>query len=176
LIMSLLVAGLLAAGSGFAQTKTYGNEDRDWGIAPPADYRKAEYHAPTPKEVPGAKVVLTEELKAMLDKDQKPYVIDVLGGGLHQTVRGSFWLAGAGAGDMSADEQKRFASVMSKFAGGDKARPIVFFCSDSQCWLSYNAVVRAVKAGYTNIMWYRGGIQSWLDAALPTTFSDPFAW
>jgi PQQ-dependent catabolism-associated CXXCW motif protein len=177
LAAALALAGMLAGqGHALAQGKMYANEDKDWNVSPPATYRRADYHSPTPRELPGGKVVMTEDLKAVLAKDGAPYIIDVLGGGIHTTVRGAFWLGGAGAGDMSADEEKRFASALAKFAAGDKGKALVFFCSDAECWLSYNAAMRAVKAGYTNILWYRGGIQSWMDAGFPTTFSDPFAW
>jgi PQQ-dependent catabolism-associated CXXCW motif protein len=45
--------------------------------------------------------------------------------------------------------------------------PLVFFCVNSQCWLSYNASLRAAALGYTNVYWYRGGIESWRAAGLP---------
>ena len=83
---------------------------------------------------------------------------------------------GAGAGDLSPDESRRFVSAMAKFAAGDKGRPIVFFCADAECWLSYNAALRAIAAGYTNIMWFRGGIAAWLHAGFRMSQADPFAW
>ena len=34
--------------------------------------------------------------------------------------------------------------------------------------MSYNAALRAINAGYTNVKWYRGGIEAWKAAGLPT--------
>jgi len=169
-VLAVQGAAQAADASGFA------DEERDWKLAPTREYRKADYHAPTPREVPGARTVRTAELRKMMEASTKPWLIDVLGGGLHPTLAGAFWLIGSGAGDFDAAEQKRFVAALGKFAAGDKNAPFVFFCSSVQCWLSYNAALRAVNAGYTNVMWYRGGIDSWRAAGFPTRTSDPFAW
>ncbi|KPK18133.1 MAG: hypothetical protein AMJ67_11435 [Betaproteobacteria bacterium SG8_41] len=166
----------LAPATVFAQHRSYGGEDRDWNVAPTTELRTGEYHAPTPRTIPGGRVVVTIELEAMRAGKPQPYLIDVLGGNAHRTIAGAFWLRGAGAGDMNARETRRFLDVMGKFAAGDRSRAIVFFCADSRCWLSYNAALRAIAAGYTNIMWYRGGLAAWNHAALPMMQSEPFAW
>jgi PQQ-dependent catabolism-associated CXXCW motif protein len=177
---AIALAGLLHAGQvpgqAVAQPAYYGEEDRDYGVPPATQLRTARYHSPTPLRIPGGRVVTTLELKAMLEREPRPFVIDVLGGGVHRTVAGAFWMPGAGAGDMGADEEKRFAGAMAKFAGGDKGRPMVFLCVDTECWLSYNASLRAIGLGYTNVMWYRGGIAAWRHAGLPTAETEPFAW
>ena len=173
-----VTAGALLAAQAMAQAKTgvYAEEERDWKVPPTRQFRTAGYHSRTPLQIPGGKVVTTGELSALIGQDPRPYVIDVLGGGIHTTIAGAFWMMGAGAGDMSRDEQARFAKAIAAFAGGDKARPMVFFCVDSECWLSYNAALRAIGLGYTNVMWYRGGIASWRVGGNPTTQSDPFFW
>jgi PQQ-dependent catabolism-associated CXXCW motif protein len=177
-IFAIVTAAVIALSPALAvaQEKSYGGEDRDWNVAPTAELRTADYHAPTPRTIPGGRVVRTTELEAMREVRPQPYLIDVLGGDAHRTIAGAFWLAGAGAGDMNADEARRFLDAVAKFAGGDRNRPIVFFCADSQCWLSYNAALRAIAAGYTNIMWFRGGLAAWFHAGLPMTQSEPFAW
>jgi rhodanese-related sulfurtransferase len=154
----------------------YAEEDRDWGVPPRSQLRTVQYHAPTPLQVPGGRTVQTVELHEMLAREPRPYLIDVLGGGTHRTIAGAFWMPGAGAGDMDADEEKRFLKALGAFAGGDKNRAIVFFCVDPQCWLSYNAALRAIAAGYTNIMWYRGGVAAWRQAGQLMTMSEPFNW
>ena len=175
----LVVAGISmvsSPASALAQEKSYGGEDRDWNVAPTDALRTSAYHAPTPRAIPGGRMVRTTGLEAMRKARRRPYLIDVLGGESHRTIAGAFWLAGAGAGDLNADEARRFRDAMAKFAAGDRNQPIVFFCADSQCWLSYNAALRAIAAGYTNIMWYRGGLAAWGHAGLPMTESEPFAW
>lgn len=66
--------------------------------------------------------------------------------------------------------------AVAKFAAGDKSRPIVFVGADRECWLSYNAALRAIAAGYTGIRWYRGGIAAWVHAGFPMSPAEPFAW
>lgn len=173
IILSLVSAQAWAQG---AKPGVFGDEDRDWGVAPTAQLRTRDFHGPTPLQIPGGKVVTTGELKAMRDQQPAPFLIDVLGGGLHRTIAGAFWMIGAGAGDLNPEEQKRFAAAMAGFTGGDKSRPIVFFCVDAQCWLSYNAALRAIGLGYTGVLWYRGGIASWRQGGNPMAQSDPFSW
>jgi PQQ-dependent catabolism-associated CXXCW motif protein len=178
-LVAMAVGAALHAGHAPAQPArpaAYGEEDRDWGVPPTAQFRTTRYHSPTPLGIPGGKIVTTLELKALLERGPRPFVIDVLGGRAHLTVAGAFWMTGAGAGDMSRDEEKRFSEAVAKFAGGDKARPLVFLCVDAECWLSYNAALRAIGLGYTGVMWYRGGIAAWRHAELQTAQSDPFAW
>jgi len=180
-VRALIVAGLmLGVAPAWAQEPprpgVYGDEDKDWGVPPRSQLRAVDYHAPTPREIPGGRVVRTVELYDMLQKEPRPFLIDVLGGGIHTTIAGAFWMIGAGAGDFSREEEKRFLAALAGFAGGDRNRPLVFFCVDTECWLSYNAALRAIAAGYTNVMWYRGGIAAWRQAGLRMTMSDPFFW
>ena len=35
---------------------------------------------------------------------------------------------------------------------------------------------RLETAGYTNVMWYRGGVAAWRQADQLMTMSDPFSW
>ena len=55
----------------------------------------------------------------------------------------------------------------------DKTSPIVFYCLSWECWLSYNAAMRAVALGYKNVFWYRGGYYSWFAAGLPLELVEP---
>lgn len=48
----------------------------------------------------------------------------------------------------------------------DKATALVFACNGAECWKSYKASHAAVKAGYTNVHWFRGGIPEWRAAKL----------
>jgi PQQ-dependent catabolism-associated CXXCW motif protein len=175
----LALAGMLCplqAGAQGAKPGIYAEEDRDWGVPPTKALRTVGYHGPTPRQIPGGKVITTGELQKLMEQVPRPYVIDVLGGGVHRTIAGAFWMLGSGPGDMSKDEEERFAKAIAAFAGGDKGRGMVFFCVDNECWLSYNAALRAITLGYTNVMWYRGGIAAWREAGNLMAQSDPFFW
>src|SRR6478736_1577968 len=97
LAASLMLSSALCPVGVFAQGKPgiYGDEDRDWGVPPATQLRMVGYHEPTPTRIPGGKVVTTVELKALMEQPSKPYVIDVLGGGIHRTIAGAFWMIGA---------------------------------------------------------------------------------
>jgi PQQ-dependent catabolism-associated CXXCW motif protein len=170
----LVLACALSAPAGAAEV--FADEDRSWGIEPPPGYRAKDYHANTPDSVPGASVIRTGELKAKLEQQPRPFLIDVLSGPVHRSLPGALWLHNGGLGDFDAAEEKRFLDVLTLVSGADKARELVFFCSGPRCWLSYNAALRAARAGYTNVFWYRGGIEAWREAGLPTATTDNFQW
>jgi rhodanese-related sulfurtransferase len=49
----------------------------------------------------------------------------------------------------------------------NKAMPIVMYCNGPECWKSFKAAAAAIKAGYTNIEWYRDGFPDWQSKGLP---------
>ncbi|MBI4291252.1 MAG: sulfurtransferase [Betaproteobacteria bacterium] len=159
-LIALAPLGVLAQG--------YADEDRDWGVAPSQSLRRPPYTAPTPREIPGARVVRTGELKEMMAGTDRPLLIDVASGEGRLTIEGALWLAGAGRGANFIDPlQAELAQWLAKTTGGDKAKPLVWFCVNPQCWLSYNAALRAVALGYSRVYWYRGGVEAWRAAGLP---------
>lgn len=162
----LLVALLLALPAGLAHA--YADEERDWGVAASRDIRQAPYSAPTPLEVPGAKVIRTDELKTRVAARKALLLIDVAAGDGHLSLPGAVWLPTAGRGVNYVDAvHAEFAGQLAELSGGNKALPLVFFCVNSQCWLSYNASLRAAALGYSEAYWYRGGIAAWRAAGLP---------
>ena len=170
---ALVCVVLILAGGVHAQPAAgehgYADEDRDWGIAPTNRLHRQPYHGPTPLTIPGAQVVQTRELQAMLASAGSPILIDVLAEEGHVTLAGALWVSGAGRGANFLDPvQSALTQLLGQITGGDKARTIVFFCAGSQCWLSYNSALRAVAAGYGKVYWYRGGIEAWTAAGLPT--------
>lgn len=146
----------------------WAEEARDWGVAPQAQLRMAPYSAPTPLEIPGARRVLTGELRDLLASETPPILIDVSGGDGHLSLGGARWLSGAGRGASFLDPvQAVFADLLAQLTSGDRSRPLAFFCVDARCWLSYNAALRAVALGYIRVYWYRGGVSAWSAAGLP---------
>jgi PQQ-dependent catabolism-associated CXXCW motif protein len=149
------------------------DEERDWGVAPTTALKPAPYTAPTPIGIPGARSVRTDELRRLLAADaqaeaDKPLLFDVASGEGHMTLAGGLWWPGVGRGANFLDTiQGEVATRLEEVTGGKKTRPLVFFCVNSQCWLSYNASLRAVALGYTRVLWYRGGVEAWRAAGLP---------
>ena len=151
----------------------FGFEDKDWDIPPSTTARRTS-HGPTPKSIPGARVIKTLELKELISTDKSIIVIDVLNA--KRSVPGAFAIIGAGDGQFYSAEKSRFSAAMEKLTQGDKNRPVVFLCANSECWLSYNASLYAIEAGYKDVIWYRGGITAWSGASLESKTPEAIRW
>ena len=55
---------------------------------------------------------------------------------------------------------------LERLTGDDRGRPIVFFC-EPDCWMSWNAALRAVGYGYAAVHYYPEGAGGWASAGLP---------
>jgi rhodanese-related sulfurtransferase len=55
----------------------------------------------------------------------------------------------------------------TSFLGADYNRPIIFYSHGVAGWKSYWAAKAAIRAGYRNVMWFRGGYADWEDRGLP---------
>lgn len=154
---------LLVFGGAWAQPPSA--EHQDFGVPPTRELRLAELSSPTPLEIPGARLISTAELRRLVQAplEERPLLFDVLGAeNAHDSLPGAIWLPGAGRGASFDDEiQARLEKLLAFTLRGNPARPLVFFCSSPRCWLSYNAALRAVRLGYSNVRWYRGGIEAW---------------
>ncbi len=160
--LALLAAAALAA----ALAAAHADEDADFGVAPTRELRLADYSAPTPRELPGAKTIGTAQLAAWLERDppMRPLLFDVIGDP-HASIPGAVWLPGAGRGRSLEDAvQAQLAKTLVLLSGADTRRPMVFFCANARCWLSYNAALRAAVLGYSEVYWYRGGLEAWIAA------------
>jgi PQQ-dependent catabolism-associated CXXCW motif protein len=166
-----VVLALLPVAAG---AQSYADEERDWGVPPSLSLRRPPYTAPTPREIPGARVLRTLELKEMLDRGERPLVFDVASGADRTSIAGALRLPGAGRGAHLLDPyQAELAPALQAITAGDKGRQLVFFCVNAQCWLSYNAALRAVALGYSRVYWYRGGLEAWRAAGLALDRTHP---
>lgn len=144
-------------------------------VAEPLGYRTEQYRAPVPATLEGATVLDTGSLKRLIQAE-RPVLIDVLPKERRpenrdpakiwiepkrQNIPGSVWLPNVGYGELPADLRDYFAHHLEQLTGGDKAKPVVFYC-DKDCWMSWNAAKRArEELGYTRVHWYPEGVQGW---------------
>lgn len=144
-------------------------------VAEPQGYRMDKYRSPVPATLTGATTVTTSELATLIEA-QAPVLIDVLPKQnkpkdrdqdqlwiepKRDNIPGSVWLPNVGLGELPPEMAQWFADELAKLTGGDKAKPVVFYC-DANCWMSWNAGKRALsELGYTNIYWYPDGVQGW---------------
>lgn len=147
----------------------------------PDGYRMDKYRAPVPATLAGATVLTTPAL-AELVATRRPVLVDVLPKArkpkdrpadqlwvepAREDIPGSAWLPNTGYGELSQEFAAYFREELGRLTGGDKARPLVFYC-DANCWMSWNAAKRALtELGYTDVYWYPEGVQGWKKAGRP---------
>ena len=147
-------------------------------VPEPAGYRMDNYRSPVPATLAGATVLSTAALEQLI-AEHRPVVVDVFPkqrkpenrdqGQVwiepkREHIAGSVWLPNVGFGELSPDFAGYFRDQLASLTGGDKGKPVVFYC-DTNCWMSWNAAKRAmVELGYTAVYWYPEGIQGWQKA------------
>jgi PQQ-dependent catabolism-associated CXXCW motif protein len=142
-------------------------ERQDMKVAAPKSLHTGGMHGPTPNTIPGGQVITTKGLVPLLQSNQvRAYVFDVLGG--PQQLPNAIPAAAASQpGSFNDETQQRFGQYLQQVTQGNREAPLVFYCQGPQCWMSYNAALRAINLGYKNVLWYRGGIEAWQRAGLP---------
>jgi PQQ-dependent catabolism-associated CXXCW motif protein len=152
----------------------------------PEGYRLGDYRAPTPAAVPGAVTIGTEAAYQLWQSGAAVW-IDVLSTPHRpenfppqalwmpmprRNIPGSLWLPDVGRGSLSPELEAYFRSHLEAATRGLLDRPIAFYCL-AQCWMSWNAAKRAASWGYSQLYWYRDGIDGWEAAKLPTENAVP---
>jgi rhodanese-related sulfurtransferase len=150
-------------GYGQQQRPAGGNdaESQDFGVAPTSELHTGAMHGPTPTTIPGGMVITTGALAQLLAGQQvRPLILDVLGG--PEVIPGAQnAVPAAQPGSFNDQTQQQFGQWLQQVTQGNKETPIVLYCLSNQCWMSYNASLRAIALGYKNVLWYRGGIEAW---------------
>lgn len=139
-------------------------ELQDFGVPPQAQLHAGAMHGPTPTSIPGGQVITTPQLTALMQQAQgQPngaLLFHVLGS--PPMIPGAIQAAPASApGTFSDQTQQEFGQFLQQTTQGNRARPLVFYCQSTHCWMSYNAALRAINMGFTQVLWYRGGIEAW---------------
>lgn len=165
------------------ENRDYNLEGIDWGIPSPSQLRQRKsdpYAKRTPIALSGIRTIKTVELARML-ATSKPIMIDAQGWDDVRpgTIPGALLIDWAGTEDahIPGKEEKvmkRFESVMQHISL-DKSTAIVVFSHSTISWVSINAALRLQTLGYHNVLWYRGGKDSWTSAGLPLVPSVPHA-
>ncbi|WP_018406105.1 PQQ-dependent catabolism-associated CXXCW motif protein [Methylocystis rosea] len=152
----------------------------------PEGYRLDNYHAPTPATLKGATVLDTPQAFELWS-GKKAVFIDALSRppkpeGLPKNavwrdpkrfdIPGSIWLPDTGFGELSEPMARYFEQGVARASGGDKSKPLVFYCR-TNCWASWNAAKRALTLGYTHVLWYPPGADAWEQAGHPLEERQP---
>lgn len=147
------------------------------GANTPSQLRKGQQiTGMTPKSLEGIQRWDTATLAHALKQPERPVVIDTTAFG--PVIPGALSFINSGLAFEKDEVESAYAErfrQMLKIAAPDLHQPVVFYCANSECWLSVNAAMRARQMGYTKIIWYRAGIAAWTQAGLPTVGRTPVA-
>lgn len=122
----------------------------------------------TPLALAGGKIIGAAETKSLLDGKQALFF------DMRSAVNfGKGHIPGAKA--LPYKENSEFAANFDASVDqfdlaqlpADKNAVMVFYSDGPTGWKSYKAAVKAIKAGYKNVMWFRDGYSSWVAAKYP---------
>lgn len=155
-----------------------GDEDTDFGIDPVDTVYTGDMRDNTPTSLPGATVINTGQLLRMMQSNPEIAIVDVgYKRGVESVPYAMFWrnmgrAKNKGNGLTNEERLARMDFMLKQIKWATPDRPVIFlsgpYKDKDRPWLAYNAALRAVKLGYSDIYWYRGGQLAWKAAGLPT--------
>ena len=118
----------------------------------------AEDKPHAPENIEGARIVTAEEAIGLILDNPDLTVIDARK--KTEFVKGHI----EGAINMLNTTMRR--DDLERVAP-DKSKPVMFYCNGTRCMRSSNAIRKAKKWNYTNLIWFRGGWKEWTEKRLP---------
>ena len=157
----------------------FANEAADFGASPSrvisANQISERAMLALPTTVPGVDTLTTVQLDAFLKTHPDAVLVDAVVGSTHRTLPGAYWLPELGVVTIGQLERGQIENAMRTATGGDPSRPVIVFERSSTFgWFGYHGVLRLLGMGYSNIYWYRGGLDAWHDAQFTLAQSQPW--
>ena len=122
----------------------------------------------TPASIAGAKTVGAEDVKGLMAKGAKVYDFRKKAAFVEKHVPGAV----NGKYEEKSAQTADFDAKSDGFDLGqlppDKNATLVFHGHGPDGWKGYKATVVAVRAGYKNVHFFRGGFAEWVAKGLPT--------
>jgi len=112
----------------------------------------------SPESIDGSIRVNAEEFIALVEKKPELIIIDsrIPGDRKQGFIESS----------LSLPDVDTTCASLSKVIG-TKRSPSLFYCNGVKCGRSAKAINIAIGCGYTNIFWFRGGFEEWLEKGYP---------
>ena len=125
------------------------------GLAGPA---QAKDQVVAPDNLPGITKVDAEGLLDVVEKVTNLVIIDAR---IRQDrVQGYI------EDSVSLPDVDTTCESLNKFVPG-KSTPVLFYCNGPKCGRSVTSSQRALKCGYTQVYWFRGGFEEWKQKHYP---------
>jgi rhodanese-related sulfurtransferase len=136
--------------------------------ATPADFKGiASMLNTTPTSLPGAKIVSAAEAKALIAGGMTIYDVRLPEEYEHAHIPGATFLEYKEV----SPKEVGFDPSEDKFdlskLPADKNTAFMMYCDGTICWKSYKSATMAIKNGWKNVIWYRGGMPEWREAGFP---------
>ena len=114
----------------------------------------------TPDSIAGTTKVTAEKLFELVDEYDDLVIIDAR--------KAEDREKGYIEGSLGIPDTETNPSVLSKNLA-TKNTPVIFYCNGPKCGRSVKSSKMAVKEGYKNVYWFRGGWEEWSTKGLPVT-------
>jgi rhodanese-related sulfurtransferase len=121
----------------------------------------------TPTSLPGAKIISAAEARVLIAKGMPVYDVRVEEEYLTAHVPGSISVPYKEGSAKEVDFDQGDDQFALNKLPKDKNAPFIMYCDGTICWKSYKSTTMAIKAGWNNIYWFRGGFPEWQEAGLP---------
>lgn len=112
----------------------------------------------TPDNIPGTKKVVAEDIFDLVEKIPNLLIIDAR---IRMDRKQGYIEGSVSLPDVETD-CKSLARVIS-----GKHAPVLFYCNGVKCGRSVKSSRTALKCGYDNIYWFRGGFEEWKQNDFP---------
>ncbi|MFT3996097.1 MAG: rhodanese-like domain-containing protein [Asticcacaulis sp.] len=132
-------------------------------------------HGLTPVALKGTTTVSAYEARCLSEQLGKELVVvSVIPDGEQLPGFIDAYSAETYVGAESPQADQSLSNILTTATGADKTRPLLFYCRDADCFMSYNAALRAVRLGYREIYWLRPGLEAWKKADYPLDLSTMY--
>ncbi len=121
----------------------------------------------TPDSIPGVTVLTAEQAKAMVEKGTLIVDTRVANEYVEEHIKGAISIPYKEKSKKSVNYDPGIDSFNLSLLPSDKNTSMILYCNAGECWKSYKSAKAAVKAGYKNVYWLRGGIPEWKAKGFP---------
>ncbi len=109
------------------------------------------------KTLSGVTSLTIEQVVELASSDNPPVMID--------SRIAADYARGRIDGAVNLTDTEMTAEKLATIVARDE--PVLFYCNGAECVRSKKACKKAVKWGWTSVMWYPGGIHEWVANDLP---------